>query len=68
MKPLISPSSIYLLHSYTTSESLKILELDLYLPLFSVFFPQEKSFATYKWLQFKHSLQFLYEAAQTVFT
>ena len=66
MKPLISPSSIYLLHSYTTSESLKILELDLYFPLFSVFFPQEKSFATYKWLQFKHSLQFLYEAAQTV--
>lgn len=66
MKPLISPNSIYLLHSYTSSESLKILELDLYLPLFSVFSPQEKSFVTYRWLQFKHSLQFLYEAAQRV--
>ena len=66
MKPLISPNSVYLLRSYTTSESLKILELDLYLPLFSVFFPQEKSFVTYRWLQFKHSLQFLYEAAQRV--
>lgn len=42
MKPLISPSIIYLLHSYTTSESLKILDLDLYLPLFSVFRTREK--------------------------